>query len=262
MYDYAADAGAGFEHTTANDFKLPWLRILDAKSKQIESVEGAKAGKIINTVTNQLFDSIVFVPSITEAYYVEWIPRAQGGGDGNGFVGVHAPDAKIVVDALKALGPSKFVKGADGKVIKPTTADGHELVETYYVHGVLVSEDGLLTPAVIAFASTNIGVYQSWLTTAKMETVVGAGGKRMAKPLFAHAYKLGSTKITKGGNTWYVFTTAFAKGDAAKSLIDPKGDLYLTARKVRDSVVAGTAEVDHSGAQASGGGAADAEIPF
>lgn len=266
--DYGDDAGGGFENTTQGDFKMPWLRVLDAKSKQVETVEGAKAGKLINTVTSALFDSVLFIPAITEAWYVEWKPRAEGGGGGQGFVAVHKPESKLVQDALAAQAKAggKFQKGADGKVILPKSPAGNDLVETYYVHGVQVNEEtGDCIPAIMAFSSTHIPVYQSWLTTARLETTVGKDGKRVSKPLYAHAYRIGSTKVQKNGNTWYIPSFAFVNGTAAASLLDPKSTLFEAARNVRSMVAQGAVQVDHAGAgqtEGAAGKSSSEDVPF
>lgn len=261
--DYG-DFGDGFENTTRADFKLPWLRVLDAKSKQVETVQGAKAGLIINTVTNALFQTALFIPAITEAYYVEWKPRNQGGGGGQGFVAAHKATDPMVVDALNKLG-NKFQKGADGKIILPKSPAGNDLVETYYVHGVqVIEETGDCVPAMIAFSSTGIPVYQSWLTTARLETYLGADGKRKSKPLFAHIYRLGSVKVEKNGNSWYNFAVTFANGSAAKSLLATDSGFFLAGKAVHDAVTSGEQDtkVDHAGASVAPAATVEEEIPF
>lgn len=266
--DYGDDAGGGFENTTSADFKASFLRILQSNSPQIESVEGAKAGLIINTVTNALFESVMIIPAITEHLYVEWLPRKQGGGAGQGFIGVHALNDPMVQDALKKL-PNKFARGEDGKVILPKSPAGNDLVETVYFHGVQFNpENESILPAIIAFSSTGLPVSSAWLTTARQEIAKGTG---KSKPLFAHVYKLGSNKTTRNGNTWYNWTVAFAGGSASKSLLAVDSDAFAAARMVRDSVKAGTAKVDyaasapesHDGGGSTGGAKAGSdEIPF
>lgn len=261
--DYG-DSGDGFENTTRADFKLPWLKVLDAKSKQVETVAGAKAGLIINTVTNALFPNVLFIPAITQAWYVEWKPRNQGGGGGQGFIAAHKATDQIVVDALNKLG-NKFQKGADGKILLPKSPAGNDLVETYYVHGVQVNEEtGDCIPAMLAFSSTGIPVYQSWLTTARLETYLASDGKRKPKPLFAHIYRLGAAKQEKNGNSWWSFAVTFANGSAAKSLLDPASGYFQAGKSVHDAVMNGEADskVDHAAGAAPQATTTDDEIPF
>ena len=59
--DFEADAGAGMENVTADDLQIPFLSILQSNSPQLDEsegkyIDGAKAGMILNTVTNEIFD--------------------------------------------------------------------------------------------------------------------------------------------------------------------------------------------------------------
>jgi hypothetical protein len=263
--DYGEDAGGGFENTTSADFKTPWLRVLDAKSKQVESgLPGAKAGLICNTITNALYATTLFVPAVTEAYYVEWKPRNQGGGGGKGFVGVHKPTEPMVVAALADLAKKggKFAKGPDGKNLLPKSPAGWDLVETFYVHGLQIDEEtGDTAQAMIAFSSTGIPVYQGWLAQADSQKT-GPADARKAKPLFAHAYRLGTAKQEGNGNSWWNFTVRFAGEGAQSSLLDLGSDIYAKAKAIKAEVLAGKVKVDHAGSETPAAGEKDAEIPF
>lgn len=265
VVDYGDDAGAGFENTTSADFKTPWIRVLDAKSKDVETVPGAKAGLIINTVTKQLFNKVLFVPCATEAYYVEWKPRGQGGGGGAGFVAAHLPTNPMVVAALAALTEKggKFAKGADGKNIVAKSPAGNDLIETYYVHGYYLDEEtGDAERAIISFSSTSIPSYQNWMSTAKGQKTTNAKQERVSKPLFAHVYRLSPLKKEANGNSWYVLVTSWAGDDAAASLLNPASDLYSKAKVVKAEVLAGKAKVDHANSGADAQPAKSEEIPF
>lgn len=262
--DYGADAGGGFENTTSADFKTPWLKVLDAKSKDIEGVEGAKAGMIINSVTKALFASTLYVPAVTESFYVEWKPRAQGGGGGKGFVAAHPVTSPMVQTALAELNKKggKFAKGPDGKNLTAKSPAGNDLIETYYGHGLqVVEETGDLCRAVLAFSSTGIPVYQSWMSMAN-DQKTGPVEKRVPKPLFAHVYRLGTAKQEGNGNTWWNFTVRFAgDGGAQSSLLDLQSDIYAKARDIKSEVLAGKVKIDHA-ANEQGGDKKDADIPF
>ena len=54
---FAEDAGSGLENVTSEDMAIPRLKILQALSPEVNKndgkyVEGASAGDVINTVTN------------------------------------------------------------------------------------------------------------------------------------------------------------------------------------------------------------------
>ena len=69
-FDMEADAQHGAQNISQEDLALPFLKILGQLSPEVNKrdgkyVEGAEPGKIINTVTNALYDSIQVVPCHT-----------------------------------------------------------------------------------------------------------------------------------------------------------------------------------------------------
>ena len=64
---FEADANQGAQNISQEDLALPFLKILGQLSPEVNKrdgkyVEGAEPGKIINTVTNELFDDIDVIP--------------------------------------------------------------------------------------------------------------------------------------------------------------------------------------------------------
>ena len=58
---FAEDSGKGFEEVTSSDLQIPFLRIIQQMSPQINKkeagfIEGASGGDIFNTVTNKYWD--------------------------------------------------------------------------------------------------------------------------------------------------------------------------------------------------------------
>ena len=80
--------GTGLEETTTEDFAIPFIRVLQPLSPQLQKqqggyVEGASAGDLFNTVTGEFYDGekgISVVPCAYSKKYIEWIPREKGGG--------------------------------------------------------------------------------------------------------------------------------------------------------------------------------------
>ena len=81
-------AGAGLEEVTTEDLAIPFLRILAQLSPQVNKrdgayVEGAEAGMIYNTVSNEAYDGekgVLVVPCYYNRRFIEWQPRSSGGG--------------------------------------------------------------------------------------------------------------------------------------------------------------------------------------
>ena len=112
---YGDDTGAGFENATPGDLSLPFIAILQANSPQVgeQNPEGAAAGLMLNTITQELMKEIIVVSVHRETSFVQWVPREKGGG----FVAVHAPNSPTVQAAIQQNRGSRYGKlkvGSDG----------------------------------------------------------------------------------------------------------------------------------------------------
>lgn len=251
--DYGQYAGAGFEGLSKDDYIVPFLRILQSNSPQVEGgaapIVGAKPGMIFNNVTKELIGGdigIPFVPVSRDHNYVEYTPRDAGGG----FVGIRPLDDGLVQKLLDEQGRFK----------KLITRDGTELIETYYVFGMAILSDRRL-PAVIGFSSTQIKAYKSWMTNADGITIRLADGREVKPPLFAHRWLLGSfpDKNKKGSfHSWRVALDGMTAADARLPVSDP---LFQQCVQFYESAKGGKLKT----AQDAGGQAdasLDEELPF
>lgn len=245
VYDYGDDASAGFEGTTKDDYSIPFIAVLQALSPQVELLDSAKAGMIINTVTNDLVkgdEGVLFIPCITKHQFIEWVPRDKGGG----FVAAHELDSPLVKSIKEG--------GGFGKVVLD---NGNELIETFYVFGVKLNADGSGEQAMIAFTSTKIKAYKQWLTKARAIQIALPTGRRITPPLFAHVYKLTTVKQKNNKGEFYNWNAAFNGPDAASCRLAPDSEAYQSARAVKEMVESGQAKVDHSQGAATGGDVSD-----
>jgi len=251
-YDYGDMAGDGWDNTDSDDFTIPFLTVLQAMSPQVDEsdgayIEGAKAGMLLNTASNELYsgkDGVEFVPCLTQHLFVEWKNRQT---DGGGFIGIHECDAKIVAEA-KAASPSF------GKYTVPVEeGTPHDLVETFYIYGLLVKGDEILTPCMLSFNSTKIKAYKAALTP--LRHVKGR------PPLFAFRMLITTKPEKNAKGSFYNFKIVPAKGDAISSLMAPDCDIVLAAKEFKDQASQGKAKVDHGGS-AAGDGGSEAPAPF
>lgn len=234
---YEQYSGQGFENTSSEDFSIPFLGVLQGISPEIETLEGAKPGMLINTVTQDLYkgqDGVVYVPCVTEHCFVEWKPRDQGGG----FVAVHQLDSDLVINAKEKQEFGQF-----------KTPSGNDLIETFYVYGTRVSEAGG-EQMVLAFTSTKIKKYKAWLTKARnlQITVKDAQGRvvrRITPPLFAHKYRVKTVKEKNNKGEFYNFDITFDGADAASCRIDPRSELFESCVAVAQIVKDGKVKVAH-----------------
>ena len=95
---FEADANQGAQNISQEDLALPFLKILGQLSPEVNKrdgkyVEGAEPGKIINTVTNELYDNIDIIPCHYKRQYIEWQDRGQSTG---APVAIHEADSDII----------------------------------------------------------------------------------------------------------------------------------------------------------------------
>ena len=99
----------GAQNISQEDLALPFLKILGQLSPEVNKrdgkyVEGAEPGKIINTVTNALYDTIMLYLFLYKRQYIEWQDRGTSTG---APVAIHDADSDIV---------SQTTRGKDTKI--------------------------------------------------------------------------------------------------------------------------------------------------
>jgi len=239
--------GGGFDHQTRDDVAIPFLAVLQALSPQIETLAAAKPGQLFNTVTEELLDEVLFVPSTTQHVFVEWVPRASGGG----FVGVHqldAPEVKVAKEAATEFGKYKL-------------PNGNELQETFYIYGVLCTETDSLGPAVIAFTSTKIKVYKRYNTRLQTFMLMGKDGRKVRPPLYAHLTRITTAKEKNNKGEFFNFVLAPAGESLMTSLLsqkDPRFEAAFEIKRLVDSGAGRAAYESVDGSEPEG----DGPLPF
>lgn len=238
-YDYGDEDGAGFEGMTQDELLIPFLNLIQkgsrvADEEHTEYIEGAKAGFIMNSVSEALVDGkegILFIPVHRENNWIEWIPRDKGGG----FVARHEPGSDIVAKAKE-----DFDFGAW------ETPDGNDLVDTRYIFGLIVDEDGGYQPAMIAFSKTQLKPYQKWMSQARgIQGRDPRTGRRKTIPLFGHTYRLTTRGRQNESGSWHIWNAKLSEpadrangvGAAEASRLAPDDELYLAAKELRDMVM-------------------------
>lgn len=189
-------AGQGLDDLDSSDRSIPFIKVLEKNSPEIETVDGAKAGMFINTATQQLYPSIRFVPACRDHMYVEWVPVDNGGG----LVASYGLQEPI----------SQWAKSQRGKI---TLKNGNDLIETFYLFGFVLpeegDEDGEPYAAVISFTSTRIKAYKSIVNRSDSIMLPGANGRKFKAPWFCHVWRITSEKKVDGNQSWFVYNAAF-----------------------------------------------------
>lgn len=197
---YGSDAGLGFDNVGADELLIPFFRILQSNSPQVDpqsgrAVEGAAAGMVINTATNELIvdassKGFEVLCVLREHMYAEYVDRDHGGG----FVGVMDADSPIVAQLQNEQGengrPKKFGKlrrGAD-----------HEVIESFLVYAILPRGEGG-SRGVIPFQSTQIKLYKSLAhRIVELQAAFPAGPRRPPSWAFRWLFKTVPMRNKKG----------------------------------------------------------------
>ena len=185
------EAGAGLENFTTDDMQIPFIRILQALSPQLNKqdsmyMKGAEQGDIFNTVSQQLFraeEGIIVVPCFFEKKFLEFALRSSGGG----FIRELAPDDRDIALTTR--------EGA--AEILPS---GNELVRTHqHLVQVMDPETKLCSPAVLDMKKTQLKVSRRWNTVKNGIRL--PSGKPM--PLYGTAWNVQTIAESNDQGSWY-----------------------------------------------------------
>ena len=184
------DANQGAQNISQEDLALPFLKVLGQLSPEVNKrdgkyVEGAEPGKIINTVTNELFDSVDVLPWHYKRQYIEWQDRGTGTG---APVAVHEAGSDIISQTTR------------DKNTKDRLSNGNYL-ETTANHFVLVLGD---TPStgLISMKSTQLNVSRKWNSMMMGIRMQGKNGL-FTPPTYSHIYNLKTVQMSNDKGTWF-----------------------------------------------------------
>ena len=223
-FDMEADAAQGAQNISQEDLALPFLKILGQLSPEVNKrdgkyVEGAEPGKIINTVTNELYDTIQVVPAHYKRQYIEWQDRGTSTG---APVAIHDADSDIVSQTTR------------GKDYKDRLPNGNYLDNTAS-HFVLTLGDTPST-ALISMKSTQLKVSRKWNSMMLGIKMQGKNGL-FTPPTYSHIYQLSTVQMSNDKGTWFGWdvtkvgpVTDKAIYDMAKSFADSVGKGEIQAK--------------------------------
>ncbi len=223
-FDMEVDAAQGAQNISQEDLALPFLKILGQLSPEVNKrdgkyVEGAEPGKIINTVTNELYDTIQVVPAHYKRQYIEWQDRGTSTG---APVAIHDADSDIVSQTTR------------GKDYKDRLPNGNYLDNTAS-HFVLTLGDNPQT-ALISMKSTQLKVSRKWNSMMMGIKMQGKNGL-FTPPTYSHIYNLSTVQMSNDKGTWFGWdvskvgpVTDKALYDMAKSFAESVGKGEIEAK--------------------------------
>lgn len=232
---YADDAGAGYEEADKDAFAIPFISILQALSPQVDEsegayIEGAKAGMLFNTVTNDIFETAQIIPVHYNRTFTEWGLRENGGG----FKGEHAPD---VGSMMKTERDDKSREILD---------NGNQLVDSRN-HYLLINTGEGWQPVIVSLTSTQLKKSRKWMTTMNSIKVTGEGGNEFSPPMFANIFNMSTVKEKNDKGSWHGY-----KLERIGFVED--ADAYQMAKDFREQIKSGEAKAAHDAAEKAASG--------
>jgi hypothetical protein len=234
MADMAEFAGEGMDIITADDMQIPFVRILQALSPEIQKndpkfIKGASAGDLVNTVTGQIWegdDGLVVIPCGYTMKYLEFGLRESGGGFQGEIPSNHPDIANTTRDGANEVLPS-----------------GNELVRSAQ-HLVMIVDmkTGATQQAICDMKKTQLKVSRRWNTQMKMVQYQGANGL-FNPPMWGTAWKLITVSESNDRGTWYNYSVSRVEpGDVPGQAFSAARSFFQSFKSGDVQTSAGTSE--------------------
>jgi len=248
--DFSSDIGAGMEGADKDSYAIPFLRVLQTNSPQVNEangayIEGAKAGMILNTATRQVYDGkegVLLMPCAFQRRFIRWAPR----GADQGYKGEYLPDeVKALEDSEMAVRHEGRLYALDELGETPHEKKTDRLSDTRSHFCILDDGEGF-HEALLALASTQIKKSKqlmSMMSAAKIETENG----KVTPPTWMNKIRMTTVPESNDEGDWHGVQFI------GEGFIETQ-DLYDAGKKFYETVSEGKARADYSADEEAGGG--------
>ena len=227
------DQASQNEGFTASESVIPFTRILQPLSPQLNSTPGASAGMLLNIATGRLTDGkkgMTIIPILHRWNYTEWTPREEGGG----FVADWQTDE---------AGWQAKCEGEQKYAYKPMTRDGHVIIKARQFFIFSLFDDGTIESSVLPFTGTGLKIARQWSTIMQNAPKIKTSKGMMTPAYFYYLYDFKTEQVKNNQYSWYEPRIQLLKEhDKAVSIVDIPGGLEIWKQAIafRDSFNAGT----------------------
>ena len=236
-----ADAGVGLENITTEDMQIPFIRIIQALSPQLQKddplyIKGAEQGDIFNTVSQEIYkqdEGVIVVPAFFEKKFLEFQLRSSGGG----FVRELAADDKDIT-----------MTSREGTI--ELLPNGNELVRTHQHLVIAQSTDGTIAPSVLDMKKTQLKVSRRW-NTLKNSARLPSGA---LMPIYGTAWQVTTVLEANDQGKWFNY-----KLDRVNDITPAIEKMMLEARTMYQGVSKGEVKMAAASADEI---AKEEDVPF
>ena len=239
--DMRAVAGEGLENMGQEDMALPRLIVLSKQSDEIDAIEGAKAGDLLNTATKSVYKGdkgVQVIPCVYERVFIEWAPRGTGTG------------APVNIFKLKSDVPKTERDKNDNKDYI-VDGDGNYIEETHQHFCLMLDSNGTSQSALVSMKATQLKKSRQWNTMCATRTMSDKDGP-FTPPRYSHIYNLTTVEESNAKGSWHGWKIE------VEGVVEDS-PTFLKAQTFANSVKDGAVEVKHA---QEGAAEATADVPF
>ena len=239
---FAADAGVGVNNLGSEDLAIPFIKVLQKMSDELDDLDNAKAGDIYNTVTKDIVkgkDGIRLINCAYNLQYIEWEPRGTGTGAPHAIYG-----AGDEIPATERGDDNKdYVVDGNGRYLERTAQ--------HYV--LVVDEDGVTQQALLPMKSTQFKKSKQWNSAMRSLKMKDGNGSLFTPPRFSHIWKLETVSEENKNGSWHGW-------QISKDGVVEDVNVYQEAKLFAESIQAGQVNVKH--VREEDKDSSDEDVPF
>lgn len=189
---------AGFEEADSSAYAIPFLRILQALSPEVDEddsayVEGAKQGMIYHTVRKEVYSEVEVIPVFYRKTFIEWVTRENGGG----FRGEH--ELHVGQELLRTCS-----RDDKNRFILPES--GHQLAETANHYVLFKVGEDFWEPCLMSMSSSQLKASRNWMSNLRGQSIVLDGKRYGNLNMEAYVWKASTEKLENDKGKWYGWT--------------------------------------------------------
>lgn len=226
--DFFAGAGEGLEDFSQSDFLIPYVRILQALSKELQKnhgkfIQGAEQGAFVNSATRKLINGekgFLAVPVGFGHRYMAWRPNNAG------------PAYDMGADASKFNAATPNDKG------KRLDEEGNELSDALQFFTLIVDPETFeYEVAVLNFTGSQARKGRGWATNINNRMERHPVTKELVRPaIYFYSYKITTVPESNDQGSWYGFN--ILEGPKVMDLQNGR-EIFKNAAELRKRVDAG-----------------------
>ena len=217
---FAVDAGVGVSDLSSEDLAIPFLKVLQKMSDELDDLDDAKAGDIYNTVTKNVVkgkDGVTVINCAYSLQYIEWEPRGTGTGAPHHIYS----SADDIPQTERGDDNKDYVVGGSGRYLERTAQ--------HY---------GMTQQALLPMKSTQFKKSKQWNSAMRSLKMKDSKGGLFTPPRFSHIWKLETVPEENKNGSWHGW-------QISKDSVVSDPAIYAEAKLFAESILAGQVSVKH-----------------